>query len=76
MQRVVRERLKEKILEVGHPNPEGPIQQTWSDVVKVTPRCERKMLEETRAVAKAKRTEIDTLRISMVSKERRMSSGW
>ncbi|XGW15853.1 hypothetical protein V3C99_001364 [Haemonchus contortus] len=28
-----REHLKEKILEAGLPNPEGPIQQTWSNAV-------------------------------------------
>ncbi|XGW22799.1 hypothetical protein V3C99_005206, partial [Haemonchus contortus] len=34
LHRLERENLKEKILEVGLPDPEGPIQQTWSNAVK------------------------------------------
>ncbi|XGW12159.1 hypothetical protein V3C99_013104 [Haemonchus contortus] len=43
-----REHLKEKILEAGLPNPEGPIQQTWSNAVEVILRCAKETLGETR----------------------------
>ncbi|XGW19497.1 hypothetical protein V3C99_003389 [Haemonchus contortus] len=43
-----REHLKEKIPEAGLPNPEGPIQQTWSNAVEVILRCAKETLGETR----------------------------
>ncbi|VDO67408.1 unnamed protein product [Haemonchus placei] len=43
-----REHLKEKILKAGLPNPEGPIQQTWSNAVEVILRCAKETLGETR----------------------------
>ncbi|XGW34073.1 hypothetical protein V3C99_018105 [Haemonchus contortus] len=43
-----RERPKEKVTETGLPNLEGPIQQAWSNAVKVILRCATKTLGETR----------------------------
>ncbi|XGW26716.1 hypothetical protein V3C99_007370 [Haemonchus contortus] len=48
LHRLERENLKEKILEVGLPDPEGPIQQTWSNAVKVILGCAKETLGETR----------------------------
>ncbi|XGW35446.1 hypothetical protein V3C99_019011 [Haemonchus contortus] len=43
-----REHFKEKILEAGLPDPEGPIQQTWSNAVKIILRCAKETQWETR----------------------------
>ncbi|XGW04108.1 hypothetical protein V3C99_015339 [Haemonchus contortus] len=43
-----KEHLKEMILEAGLPDPEGPIQQTWSNGVEVILRCAKETLGETR----------------------------
>ncbi|XGW09914.1 hypothetical protein V3C99_011856 [Haemonchus contortus] len=40
--------LKEKVLEAGLPNPNGPIQQAWSNAVKVILRCAKETLGRTR----------------------------
>uniref|UniRef100_A0A7I4Z3B2 Reverse transcriptase domain-containing protein n=1 Tax=Haemonchus contortus TaxID=6289 RepID=A0A7I4Z3B2_HAECO len=48
LHRLKREHLKERILEVGLPDPEGPIQQTWSNAVKVILGCAKETLGETR----------------------------
>nr|CDJ94780.1 endonuclease-reverse transcriptase HmRTE-e01 [Haemonchus contortus] len=48
LHRLEREHFKEKILGVGLPDPEGPIQQTWSNAVKVILGCAKETLGETR----------------------------
>ncbi|XGW04084.1 hypothetical protein V3C99_015322 [Haemonchus contortus] len=48
LHRLEREHLKGKILEVGLPDPEGLIQQTWSNAVKVILGCAKETLGETR----------------------------
>ncbi|XGW34176.1 hypothetical protein V3C99_018193 [Haemonchus contortus] len=47
LHRLERKHLKEKILEVGLPDPEGPIQQTWNNAVKVILGCAKETLGET-----------------------------
>uniref|UniRef100_A0A7I5EA35 Transposase n=1 Tax=Haemonchus contortus TaxID=6289 RepID=A0A7I5EA35_HAECO len=48
MRQFEREHLNEKVLEAGLPNPGGPIQQTWSNAVKVILRCAKETPGETR----------------------------